>query len=1060
MFLQGHKTYNLRLNVLNIGKMSVYDLNDLQAKYDVLANEYQICRCKLDSKCEALLILSKELDQCRSERDQFKLMAEQLRERYQALKRQISGRSPQGSSNDLLDVHMYKDMETESLVQLLCDTKEIKKSLQFETDDLKQKLTDAQGDIKLLREQIARQRVGTSDEGMTTRHFPAYEREDLVKQLEASREQYLQLEHDLQQLLDEKEDQETELDAYKRKYENLNRELNYILKGDEKRIVDIDALVMENKYLMERLKQMEEEKTMAMATASKYKSILERKKNKGILKFGQSRSGGLVITQKQVGQMLHNPNAMPSTPQAMADLQGLCGALLDTINDKNLALSHQRKTNKILGSRISELEKKLKTLEVSGLWNVPDMTSLEKLRHECDEVKTLIPRLFSESSDNSVPNTEKLDDLNDFESELSSSTPSSVTSPVHVTQSVRFSANTVHMDDLDLLPTKETTQEVKTTELSLSANQKCLPAKSESEDDESESDQLLAGFIIGKTGRKHTTRKDSGRGKYSKLDSRSLLDNYSQSESESSPEKQKYNTEGVDYDSEMTDKISLLLGDATAKLQNKNKLVEDKSLRPAKNTQKSQVSRKSLPKSSLVINVDCDFDSRTDNSVKPSKVTGSDLQDINRAKNVKNASIDKNLIDMDSPVHELRTLVEAPNITEQIDNDLIKSEETGHNPSSESSAVVPARMAATALESRESIESSVEICESNSKSSGHSDQTESHLDISESKPKLLHHDSSSESHVSSHDPIPASVIETIADYKSCDMPQVSNQEPTYVSVNENNAESTEHCDNSESSTFNHSSTSTVSVSLEDTICQSVEVDNIVLNSLNCDKNTDFKAEFESANNGSSPIQDEDLEPSPDENTDCIPTNCNIVHTSSIPAIHIEKDVDSLLPSHNINTSHDSIKEADWVRETDDDEVELADESTQLVTNIHEDDYSVEVVTMTTSDQEPDSEDGDEFESENSDCIEGNAAEVEMTEGEFTSELLCVEVDNDVDDASKDFSVLTDVSVSETSATEAEDCDSPLVSGSSQNHPLLFDDKNNPSEKSQHSSSNSTNSHMC
>ena len=43
--------------------------------------------------------------------------------------------------------------------------------------------------IQLLREQIARQRVGTTDEGMNTRHFPAHEREDLVKQLEASREQ-------------------------------------------------------------------------------------------------------------------------------------------------------------------------------------------------------------------------------------------------------------------------------------------------------------------------------------------------------------------------------------------------------------------------------------------------------------------------------------------------------------------------------------------------------------------------------------------------------------------------------------------------------------------------------------------------------------------------------------------------------------------------------------------------------------------------------------------------------------------------------------------------------
>lgn len=44
---------------------------------------------------------------------------------------------------------------------------------------------------------------------------------------------------------------------------------------------------------------MEEEKTMAMATVSKYKNLLERKKNKGILKLGQSRAGGVVISQRQ-----------------------------------------------------------------------------------------------------------------------------------------------------------------------------------------------------------------------------------------------------------------------------------------------------------------------------------------------------------------------------------------------------------------------------------------------------------------------------------------------------------------------------------------------------------------------------------------------------------------------------------------------------------------------------------------------------------------------------------------------------------------------------------------
>jgi len=45
--------------------------------------------------------------------------------------------------------------------------------------------------VQLLREQIARHRVGTTDEGIDVRHFPAYERQDLVQQLESVHSQVL-----------------------------------------------------------------------------------------------------------------------------------------------------------------------------------------------------------------------------------------------------------------------------------------------------------------------------------------------------------------------------------------------------------------------------------------------------------------------------------------------------------------------------------------------------------------------------------------------------------------------------------------------------------------------------------------------------------------------------------------------------------------------------------------------------------------------------------------------------------------------------------------------------
>lgn len=43
----------------------------------------------------------------------------------------------------------YAGMKQQGLAQLLCEARDHNKSLQFEVDDLKQKLIDAQGDIKV-----------------------------------------------------------------------------------------------------------------------------------------------------------------------------------------------------------------------------------------------------------------------------------------------------------------------------------------------------------------------------------------------------------------------------------------------------------------------------------------------------------------------------------------------------------------------------------------------------------------------------------------------------------------------------------------------------------------------------------------------------------------------------------------------------------------------------------------------------------------------------------------------------------------------------------------------
>ncbi|XP_056891439.1 coiled-coil domain-containing protein 149-like isoform X2 [Takifugu flavidus] len=334
-----------------------------------LLNEFMVCKQKLESKKEALLILSKELDTCQQERDQYKLMANQLRERHQGLKKKyrelIDGDPP-------LPPEKRKQVD---LAQLLRDSRDRSGQLSEEVKELKQRLLEVQGDNKLLRMTITKQRVG--DEEVGARHFPAHEREDLVRQLERAREQNELLEHSVKSLSDELQDVCAERDVFQQKAHRLNVEMNHIVGSDDARILDVDALCMENRYLHQQLNQLQEEILLLKSNIVKYKSALEcRKNSKTFTKPNSSALTG-VLSTKQVKELLQseeNGCSLPVTPQSISDLKSLATALLETIHEKNMVIQHQRQINKILGNRVAELEKKFQTLEMSGLWSLPGLT--------------------------------------------------------------------------------------------------------------------------------------------------------------------------------------------------------------------------------------------------------------------------------------------------------------------------------------------------------------------------------------------------------------------------------------------------------------------------------------------------------------------------------------------------------------------------------------------------------------------------------------------------------------------------------------------------------------
>jgi hypothetical protein len=389
-------------------------------------------KCKLESKSKALVILSQDLVEVKRERDEYKLMAEQIRDRYHGLKKMVKDFQPNikgvhgfSLSHPLLSTHMSLVEQIASntpLANVLLELTEQNKYLLFEVEELKTKLFDAEGDLKLMREQLRSQYQGDvsfaptsschravsfNDSGLESPNHPRNSRtmQEVVDQLETFRNRVTLMERDLQVILDEKEELILSRDSYKRKSDRLNRKLNDLLRrpsGETKTTptpIDIDSMERENGFLRDKLRQMEEENKLNTFMLSKYKVLLEKSQsNKRNLLLSLGLSSGStspkgssqqdntrvyesvmesssnrmnsslfstnVVSSKQIQQFIasNGLNHLEVSSASITHLRNLILALFEALCDKSSALTLHRKNNKLLGKRITELEDKLRQL--------------------------------------------------------------------------------------------------------------------------------------------------------------------------------------------------------------------------------------------------------------------------------------------------------------------------------------------------------------------------------------------------------------------------------------------------------------------------------------------------------------------------------------------------------------------------------------------------------------------------------------------------------------------------------------------------------------------------
>uniref|UniRef100_A0A182RHW1 Uncharacterized protein n=1 Tax=Anopheles funestus TaxID=62324 RepID=A0A182RHW1_ANOFN len=285
--------------------------------------EYTALSRKLQSKVEALKIMRYELEKCRTERDQFKLMAETIQLRYSAIKNSLNAPDFQAAG-----------FGNSSAVSLLVkQTRERNEALTTEVESLKQRLYDLEGDIKVVRarnvelQDTCTKLRATNDSLLTTNGDKTWqaEKSQLIAQLEQLRKRNAQLQYDFRSLLDEKEETVTERDAYKCKAHRLNHELNVALRGAggaSQTLLDIDGLILENKYQTEKIANIENELSLARQAASKYKSMLETNRKKGIIKLGTNNNNKTIMSHSQVKHLLENGTVdeLPLKAATISDL--------------------------------------------------------------------------------------------------------------------------------------------------------------------------------------------------------------------------------------------------------------------------------------------------------------------------------------------------------------------------------------------------------------------------------------------------------------------------------------------------------------------------------------------------------------------------------------------------------------------------------------------------------------------------------------------------------------------------------------------------------------------
>lgn len=300
--------------------MEVKSRVSVEQIYEDLLAEHKACQQHLHSKEEALKIFQKQLRDSNIHKQRLEQEIKQLHS--QLARTQIHSPAPKPSS--------YHISSTDQTIT----------------------------PISRLRRHSGEAEPGTYDS----------EREKYILELEEAQEKNSELFRQVQLLEDEKDELAGERDYYSGKCENLMKCLEEERQAKPPSHSALQTVMEENRQLKLELVEVQAGRDQALSRIERYKKAVERRKAK--------ENAGEQELQSTVGGKKQD---LRLALRRISELESLANSLSESVKDKTISLAHQKRANKMLASRITELEHRLKVLEISGLWPsadslVPDLT--------------------------------------------------------------------------------------------------------------------------------------------------------------------------------------------------------------------------------------------------------------------------------------------------------------------------------------------------------------------------------------------------------------------------------------------------------------------------------------------------------------------------------------------------------------------------------------------------------------------------------------------------------------------------------------------------------------